>query len=90
MANLSIRWSNGNTEMISNVPADQLVVIREGCRDHKQAEILSSARLFLRENDFPSAPKCEILGWSSPVTEVRSQSVLMISRRRTLQALKHN
>ena len=30
VANLSIRWSNGNTEMISNVPADQLVVIREG------------------------------------------------------------
>jgi enediyne biosynthesis protein E4 len=30
VANLNIRWSNGNTETISNVPADQLVVIREG------------------------------------------------------------
>jgi hypothetical protein len=30
VANLSIRWSNGNTETVSNVAADQLVVVREG------------------------------------------------------------
>ena len=29
-ANLAIRWTNGTTENISNVAADQLVVIREG------------------------------------------------------------
>ena len=29
-ADLAIRWTNGNTEKISNVAADQLVMIREG------------------------------------------------------------
>jgi enediyne biosynthesis protein E4 len=30
LAHLTVRWTNGNTETISNVAADQLVVIREG------------------------------------------------------------
>jgi len=29
-ADLTIRWTNGATETIANVAADQLVVIREG------------------------------------------------------------
>jgi hypothetical protein len=29
-ADLSIRWTNGGTENVANVAADQLVVIREG------------------------------------------------------------
>ena len=29
-ADLEIRWPNGNQEKVSKVPADQLVVVREG------------------------------------------------------------
>jgi hypothetical protein len=36
-ANLTVRWTNGSTENISNVAADQLVVVREGAGIiHKQ------------------------------------------------------
>ena len=37
VAHLTVRWTNGNIETVPNVPADQLVVIREGAGIiHKQ------------------------------------------------------